>query len=200
MRGLRTVPALVKVAEAMQRRCPAAVLLNYANPMAINVWGLAEFCDVEVYGLCHSVPLTAAHLASDLGVAVEELGYVVAGINHMAFFLRLEHHGRDLYPELKRLYPDPADAPRRGEWGLPDAVRYEMLRRVGYFVTESSEHAQFAARHDLIGTVLVGARSPAEAAENWSHLHLEVPDELWTALEEVAAASERLADRIGDVD
>ena len=140
MRGLRTVPALVEVAEAMKRRCPAAVLLNYANPMAINLWGLAEFCEVEVYGLCHSVPQTAAHLASDLGIAVEELDYVVAGINHMAFFLRLEHRGRDLYPELKRLYPDPADAPRRGEWGLPDAVRYEMLRRVGYFVTESSEH------------------------------------------------------------
>lgn len=140
MRGLRTVPALVRVAEAMKRRCPDAVLLNYANPMAINVWGLAELCDVEVYGLCHSVPQTAAHLALDLGVAVEELDYVVAGINHMAFFLRLEHRGRDLYPELKRLYQDPANAPRRGEWDLPDAVRYEMLRRVGYFVTESSEH------------------------------------------------------------
>ncbi len=140
MRGLRTVPALVEVAEAMKRRCPAAVLLNYANPMAINMWGLAEFCEVEAYGLCHSVPLTAAHLASDLGIAVEDLDYVVAGINHMAFFLRLEHRGRDLYPELKRLYPDPADAPKRGEWGLPDSVRYEMLRRVGYFVTESSEH------------------------------------------------------------
>ena len=140
MRGLRTVPALVKVAAAMKRRCPAAVLLNYANPMAINLWGLAEFCEVEAYGLCHSVPQTAAHLATDLGIAVEELDYVVAGINHMAFFLRLEHRGRDLYPELKRLYPDPADAPRRNEWDLPDSVRYEMLRRVGYYVTESSEH------------------------------------------------------------
>ena len=140
MRGLRTVPALVEVGEAMSELCADAVLLNYANPMAINMWGLAELCEVDAYGLCHSVPTTAQHLASDLGLPVEELDYLVAGINHMAFFLRLEHKGRDLYPELKKLHVDPASAPRRSEWHLPDAVRYEMLRRLDYFVTESSEH------------------------------------------------------------
>ena len=140
MRGLRTVPALLEVGEAMGGLCPDAVLLNYANPMAINMWGLSELCDVEAYGLCHSVPLTAQHLASDLGIPADELDYLVAGINHMSFFLRLEHQGRNLYPDLKRLFLDPADAPSRNEWDLPDAVRYEMLRRLGYFVTESSEH------------------------------------------------------------
>jgi alpha-galactosidase len=88
---------------------------------------------METVGLCHSVPHTAAELARALQVPPEELNYVVAGINHMAFFLRLEHEGRDLYPRLrerlqKREIPD------------HDRVRYEMLRRLGYFVTESSEH------------------------------------------------------------
>ena len=140
MRGLRTVPALVEVGQAMRSVCPSAVLLNYANPMAINMWGLSELCDVRAYGLCHSVPLTARQLAGDLGVPEDELDYLAAGINHMSFFLRLEHQGRDLYPELKGLYLDPAKAPCRDDWKLPDAVRYEMLRRLGYFVTESSEH------------------------------------------------------------
>ena len=78
----------------------------------------------------------------------------------------------------------------------------KILRSVcdDFGVPLAAAAARFAARHDLIDTVLVGARSPAEAAENWSHLHLEVPHGLWTALEEVAAASERRADRIGDVD
>lgn len=157
MRGLRTVPALVEVAETMQRYCPDAVLLNYANPMAINMWGLSEMCDVDAYGLCHSVPQTAEHLANDLGIPADELDYQVAGINHMAFYLHLQHQGRDLYPALKELYLEPADAPSRNEWGLRDAVRYEMLRRLGYFVTESSEHfAEYtpyfikAGRDDLI--------------------------------------------------
>ena len=140
MRGLRTVPALVEVAAAMKERSPDALLLNYTNPMAINMWGLAELCPTKAYGLCHSVPFTAAHLASDLGVAVHDLDYVVAGINHMSFFLRLEHDGRDIYPRLRQLHTDPAESPVREEWGLSDAIRYEMLRRLGYFVTESSEH------------------------------------------------------------
>ena len=140
MRGLRTVPALLEVGEAMGQLCSDAVLLNYANPMAINMWGLTDLCGVEAYGLCHSVPLTAQHLAFDLGIPVEDLDYLVAGINHMSFFLKLEHRGRNLYPDLKQLFLNPADAPSRNEWGLPDSVRYEMLRRLGYFVTESSEH------------------------------------------------------------
>lgn len=140
MRGLRTVPALVEVAAAMSEFSDGARLLNYANPMAINMWALALMADVEAYGLCHSVPTTAHHLAGDLGVPVDEMEYLAAGINHMCFFLRLGHQGADLYPALRQLYTDPAESPTRGEWDLPDAVRYEMLRRLGYFVTESSEH------------------------------------------------------------
>ena len=186
MRGLRTVPALVEVGQAMNEQCADAVLLNYANPMAINMWGLAELCEVEAYGLCHSVPITAQHLASDLGLPVEELDYIVAGINHMAFFLRLEHQGRDLYPELKELHTDPADAPKRSESQLPDAVRYEMLRRLGYFVTESSEHfAEYTpyflkrGRPDLVERFEVPVREYVRRCKN----QIGEWDELRTRLE-----------------
>lgn len=140
MRGLRTVPELVDVSHDISELAGDAVLLNYANPMAINMWGLDELGSHPGYGLCHSIPLTAEDLAHDLDIPVSELEYTAAGINHMAFFVNLQHEGRDLYPELKALHTTPADAPQRGDWGLPDAVRYEVMRRLGYFVAESSEH------------------------------------------------------------
>ena len=140
MRGLRTVPELVEISRDISELASDAVLLNYANPMAINMWGLAELGSHPGFGLCHSIPLTAEDLAHDLGLPVSELDYTAAGINHMAFYLDLRHNGRDLYPELKSIHQTPEDAPRRGEWDLPDAVRYEVMRRLGYFVAESSEH------------------------------------------------------------
>ena len=133
-RALRTIPVLFGMAEAMQRHCPQALHLNYANPMAMNCWALArQFPSLRTVGLCHSVQHTAAELAADLGLAGQALDYQVAGINHMAFYLKLEQGGEDLYPRLHRL----AEA---GRVPPHNAVRYEMLQRLGYFVTESSEH------------------------------------------------------------
>lgn len=187
MRGLRTVPALVEVAEAMSEFGAGARMLNYANPMAINMWGLSVLADVEAYGLCHSVPITAQHLADDLGIPTEELDYLAAGINHMCFFLNLEHHGADLYPRLLQLHRDPEHAPRRGEWGLGDAVRYEMLRRLGYFVTESSEHfAEYtpyflkSGRPDLVERFKVPVREYIRRCEEqiaeWEELRQRLED------------------------
>ena len=187
MRGLRTVPALVEVAEAMSEFGAGARMLNYANPMAINMWGLSVLADVEAYGLCHSVPITAQHLADDLGIPTEELDYLAAGINHMCFFLKLEHHRADLYPRLLQLHRDPEHAPRRGEWGLGDAVRYEMLRRLGYFVTESSEHfAEYtpyflkSGRPDLVERFKVPVREYIRRCEEqiaeWEELRQRLED------------------------
>ena len=148
MRGLRTVPHLWKLCEDMLAVCPDALLLQYVNPMAINTWAIgAKFPQIKQVGLCHSVQGTAKELAADLGVDVQNLRYRAAGINHMAFFLSLEEAQpdgtrRDLYPDLKegfasgRIVPGTnPDTPR-----CPNLVRYEILRRFGYFVTESSEH------------------------------------------------------------
>jgi alpha-galactosidase len=133
MRGLRTIPVLLDVCRDMEERCPDALLLQYVNPMAMLCWAVAERSSVRCVGLCHSVQHTARELAADVGLPAGELRYDVAGINHMAFFLTLTHEGRDLYPELRRILAEDR-VPARNR------VRYEAMRHLGYFVTESSEH------------------------------------------------------------
>nr|WP_210333763.1 alpha-glucosidase/alpha-galactosidase [Mesorhizobium sangaii] len=146
MRGLRTVPHLWKICEDMLAVCPQAIMLQYVNPMAINTWAISEkYPEIRQVGLCHSVQGTAMELAHDLNLPYEEIRYRSAGINHMAFYLKFEHRQpdgsyRDLYPDLVRAYRE-GRAPKPG-WNprCPNKVRYEMLTRLGYFVTESSEH------------------------------------------------------------
>jgi alpha-galactosidase len=142
MRAVRTVPVLLDLAQDMAERCPDALHINYSNPMAMNCWALNAATPIKTVGLCHSVPLTARDLCEDIGVPLDEVQYRVAGINHMAFFLKLEHLGKDLYPALREFHRSGA-TPRRAHSGgvtLPDSVRYEVMRRTGHFVTESSEH------------------------------------------------------------
>lgn len=146
MRGLRTVPHLWKICDDILAVCPNAIMLQYVNPMAINTWAItAKYPTIRQVGLCHSVQGTAMELAHDLDIPYEEIRYRAAGINHMAFYLKFEHRQkdgsyRDLYPDLVRGYRE-GRAPKPG-WNprCPNKVRYEMLTRLGYFVTESSEH------------------------------------------------------------
>jgi alpha-galactosidase len=133
MRALRTVPVLLEINRDMERLCPNVVHLNYVNPMAINCWALSRLSRITTIGLCHSVPHTAAELADDIGVPVTELNYIVAGINHLAFYLRFERNGEDLYPALRQVVEE-------GRVPKTNRVRYDLFKRVGYFVTESSEH------------------------------------------------------------
>jgi alpha-galactosidase len=150
MRGLRTIPVLLDVCRDMEAVCPDALLLQYVNPMAMLCWAVGEASPIRTVGLCHSVQHTAAELAHDLGIPKDEVDYHVAGINHMAFFLRFERDGEDLYPALERVIED--DRVPAG-----NRVRYEVMRHFGRFVTESSEHfAEYvpwfikAARPELI--------------------------------------------------
>jgi alpha-galactosidase len=146
MRGLRTVPHLWAVCEDMLAVCPDAIMLQYVNPMAINTWAItARYPAIRQVGLCHSVQGTASELANDLDIPYGRIRYRAAGINHMAFYLTFEEvmedgSYRDLYPDLVRAYRE-GRAPKPG-WNprCPNKVRYEMLTRLGYFVTESSEH------------------------------------------------------------
>ena len=148
MRGLRTVPHLWSICEDMSEVCPEATLLQYVNPMAINIWAIArKYPHIKQVGLCHSVQHTAEVLACDLGIDVKNIRYKCAGINHIAFFLQFEEilgdgSYRDLYPALKQGYLDGRfpTAESQREPRCPNKVRYEMLHRLGYFVTESSEH------------------------------------------------------------
>ncbi|MEL7164788.1 MAG: alpha-glucosidase/alpha-galactosidase [Pseudomonadota bacterium] len=142
MRGLRTVPVLWDIARDMGQLCPDALMLQYVNPMAINTWALAEaFPHIKQVGLCHSVQNTVEELSHDLGIDKDTVRYRVAGVNHVAFFLRLEDEHGDLYPRLRQGYATgalpkaPLLMPR-----CPNKVRYEVMDHLGYFCTESSEH------------------------------------------------------------
>jgi alpha-galactosidase len=147
MRGLRTVPHLLRLCDEMRAVAPAAWLLNYVNPMAINMWAMGKLApDIKQVGLCHSVQGTAKTLARDLDIDAEDVRYVCAGVNHMAFYLRLEQRMpdgryRDLYPDLDAAYRA-GRAPKVDEMhpNCPNLVRYDLMTRLGYFVTESSEH------------------------------------------------------------
>ena len=133
IRGLRTIPVLLEMTAEMEELCPDVWFLNYTNPMAINCRAVTRASSIRTVGLCHSVQGTAFELSIDLGVPYREIDYVAAGINHMAFYLRFERDGEDLYPRLRAL----AEA---GDVPDVNRVRYEMLKHLGYFVTESSEH------------------------------------------------------------
>lgn len=148
-RGLRTIPPLLELLRDMEEICPDAYLLNYSNPMAILSLAAMKSSEIKYVGLCHSVQQTSEKLAGYLSVPYNEINYVVAGINHMAWFLRLEHKGKDLYPELFNCLD-------KAEIYGDNKVRFEIMRHFGYFVTESSEHMAeyvpyFIKREELIG-------------------------------------------------
>jgi alpha-galactosidase len=151
MRGLRTIPVMLDICKDMEELCPDALLLNYVNPMSMLCWAISRASTIKTIGLCHSVQHTAHQLADDLGIDADTIEYRCAGINHMAFYLefqqRIGSQVTDLYPriaERANVFPMPTrgDVERSdgGFDGLSDAVRYEMFKRLGYFVTESSEH------------------------------------------------------------
>lgn len=133
MRALRTIPVYLEMCRDMEALCPDVVLLNYVNPMAMVTWAILRATRIRTVGLCHSVQGTAAQLAEMIGVPLEEINYLCAGINHLAFYLRFERDGQDLYPLIQKVI----DEDRVPDW---NRVRFEMFSRLGYFVTESSEH------------------------------------------------------------
>lgn len=133
-RGLRTFPVLSAIARDMASECPDAWLLNYTNPMAMNVWWLSVVApELKVAGLCHSVYWTVHDLCQLVGVPVEGTHYRAAGVNHQSWLLEWSREGKDLYPLLQEAIDR--------DTGMLRRVRVEILRRVGYFPTETSEHS-----------------------------------------------------------
>lgn len=133
MRGLRTIPVLLDICRDMEELCPNVTFLQYVNPMVSNCTAINRATKIKTVGLCHSVQGTAEQLARDIHVPTDEINYICAGINHMAFYLKFERNGEDLYPLIRRV----VEEGRVPDW---NRVRYEMFTRLGYFVTESSEH------------------------------------------------------------
>ena len=147
-KALRTGPAWLDICRDVERLCPRALVLNYTNPMSILTLAALRATRALVVGLCHSVQGTSVQLAVYLGVPYPDLVWECAGINHNAWFTRLEREGEDLYPRLRERARDPS------VWEQ-DPVRFETMLHLGYFVTESSGHFSeyvpwFRKRPDLL--------------------------------------------------
>lgn len=159
MRFLRSAPIYKGLAEEMRGLCPEALLINYANPMAMNCWYLSRL-GVKTVGLCHSVQNTTHMLAQSLGIPHEEVRFKSAGINHQAWILEFRRNGEDLYPELREtmrqqhlgarntspMSQDHGDHSAHKEEfsvyeGAQERVRTGLMETFGFFHTESSHHA-----------------------------------------------------------
>jgi alpha-galactosidase len=157
-RFLRSAPAYKGIAEDMLELCPDALLINYANPMAMACWYLSSF-GIKTVGLCHSVQGTTRMLARNLNVPYEEIRFKSAGINHQAWILEFKRGHEDLYPKLrdtmirehvtrfekKSLAADYGDHSEAKEEhttyeGGQERVRASVMDMFGYFHTESSHH------------------------------------------------------------
>ncbi|MGM0320162.1 alpha-galactosidase [Enterococcus sp. AZ067] len=136
-RTLRTLPVMLEFAQEMEEVCPNAWLLNYTNPMAMLTMGVLKATSIKTVGLCHSVQVCVPELFEHLGIKEQydlaDFQWKIAGINHMAFLLEITKDGEDFYPTIRQLAEE-KENPHR------DSVRFELMKRFGYYITESSEH------------------------------------------------------------
>lgn len=133
-RSLRTIPVMLDFAKDIEEVCPDAWLLNYTNPMATLTGALLRYTDVKTVGLCHSVQTCTSELFESLGMDHDGIEQKIAGINHMAWLLEVKKDGKDLYPEIKQR------AKQKQLSKHHDMVRFELMDKFGFYVTESSEH------------------------------------------------------------
>ncbi|MHB0857129.1 MAG: alpha-galactosidase [Anaerolineae bacterium] len=131
-RALRSIPTTIDLAHDIEELAPNALLLNYVNPMAMICWALGT-TNVQFVGLCHGVQTTMDLISGYVGVPKDQIDFTCAGINHMGWFLKLEHQGKDLYPTLRERFEQP-------EYYVNEKVRGEVFRHFGYFMTESTGH------------------------------------------------------------
>lgn len=135
-RALRTIPVLRDFAEDIEAVCPSAWFLNYTNPMAMLTGYMQRFTNVKTIGLCHSVQVCTENLLKSLDIETDGFIDKIAGINHMGWLLEVtDMKGNDLYPLIRE------KAARKNESEKhSDMVRFEYIKRFGYYCTESSEH------------------------------------------------------------
>ena len=132
-RCLRTAPVLTSIGNDISELCPNAIVLNYVNPMGAVCTTAGRATNMNFVGLCHGVQTTLDLIAGYTDCAKDEIDYLCAGINHMAWFLKIEKDGKDLYPLLKENMEKP-------EYFKNEKVRGEVMRHCGYIMTESTGH------------------------------------------------------------
>ena len=218
MRGLRTIPVLLEIAKDINEVCPNALWMQYVNPMCSNMIAINHmYPEIKSIGLCHSVQGTAEMVAKDLNEDLNDIDYLCAGINHMAFFQKLEKKstGEDLYPKLKllanKILNDEIISSRtyKKEFHtnkkLHEKVRYEILKRFGYFVTESSEHfAEYVPwfikqnRNDLLKKYKIPLDEYLDRCELYDKIWIELNQDISPILNEKIKRSNEYASYIMD--
>jgi alpha-galactosidase len=149
MYAQRTIPALLDFCRDIREVAkPGALFLNYANPMAMNVWACNAYGGVRTIGLCHGVQgahwqITRCieHWARQEGLLAEgetlhrrDVDVVAAGINHQTWFIKAQWRGMDMIPRMLELFQNHPEYPRT------EKVRIDVLKRFGYYSTESNGH------------------------------------------------------------
>ena len=140
MRALRTINVMEGFARDMEEVCPDALFLNYTNPMSMLTGYMLRYTGVKTVGLCHSVQVCSDSLLKRLGMEdkLEGRKELIAVINHMGWLLEIkDKNGVDLYPEIRRRAIEKLESDDRT---FNDLVRFEYIRKLGYYCTESSEH------------------------------------------------------------
>lgn len=154
-KSLRTIPVWLEVLKDAERLCPNAIVLNYTNPMSMMCLAAGRTSSMQVVGLCHSVQGSSDQLAKRTGIPISDIEWECAGINHLAWFVKFEHQGKDLYPLLiKKAREDLAGRPSNPD-DAKDLVRKDMMVHFGAYITESSGHLSeylpyYRKRKDLI--------------------------------------------------
>lgn len=154
-KSLRTIPVFLAALKDAEELCPQAIVLNYTNPMSMMCLAAGRTSPMSVVGLCHSVQGSSEGLAKRAGVDIKEVDWTCAGINHLAWFVKFEHQGKDLYPKLMKMArEDIAGRPSNPD-DVKDLVRKDMMLHFGAYITESSGHLSeylpyYRKRKDLI--------------------------------------------------
>ena len=148
-KALRTLPAWLEILADVERLAPRALVMNYTNPMSLTVLAGVRASSLPIVGLCHSIQHTSQQLAEYLDIPLEEMDWRAAGINHLAWFTQLERQGQDLYPLLRQRIQEHPEIYEQ------DPVRFELMKHLGAFPTESSGHVSeyvpyFRKRPDLL--------------------------------------------------
>lgn len=135
MYGQRGIPQLLEfcrdIREVSEKN---AILLNYGNPNAMLTWACNQYGGVQTIGLCHGVQGGHRLIGKALGISPEELDIVCAGINHQTWYIQIRHKGKDMTGALLEAME------RHPEISRQEKCRIDMLRRFGYFSTESNGH------------------------------------------------------------
>ena len=217
MRSLRTIPVLLEIAKDINEICPNAIWMQYVNPMCSNMIAINKsFPLLKSLGLCHSVQGTAEMIAEDLEESIDDIEYLCAGINHMSFYQKITKisTGEDLYPKLKKFGIDVLNDKKVSSRTnkiedsgkhLHEKVRYEILNRFGYFVTESSEHfAEYVpwfikkGREDLIDKYKIPIDEYIDRCKSYERLWEKIEQDLGQITEQEIKRSNEYASYIMD--